>query len=143
MEFFLIYLLTSVTKVATLLKISGVFFWATVVFTIVGVFVSMAVGNEYNSTIKEELSKFKELFGKYIKTLLITTSILYTLGAILPTERDMAIIIGGGLAYQAVTSDKGREVGGKAVELLIKKVDELLEEPKVVVKDVIIKQESL
>lgn len=143
MEFFLIYLLTSVTKVATLLKISGVFFWATVVFTIFGVFVSMAVGNEYNSTIKEELSKFKELFGKYIKTLLITTSILYTLGAILPTERDMALIIGGGLAYQAVTSDKGREVGGKAVELLIKKVDELLEEPKTVVKDVIIKQESL
>lgn len=143
MEFFLIYLLTSVTKVATLLKISGVFFWATVVFTILGVFVSMAVGNEYDSTIKEELSKFKELFGKYIKTLLITTSILYTLGAILPTERDMALIIGGGLAYQAVTSDKGREVGGKAVELLIKKVDELLEEPKTVVKDVIIKQESL
>lgn len=143
MEFFLIYLLTSITKVATLLKISGVFFWATVVFTVVGVFVSLAVGNEYNSTIKEELSKFKELFGKYIKTLLITTSILYTLGAILPTERDMALIIGGGLAYQAVTSDKGREVGGKAVELLIKKIDELLEEPKVVVKDVKIKQESL
>ena len=40
----------------------------------------------------------------------------------------MAIIIGGGITYEALTSDKGKEIGGKAVDLLLKKIDDALEE---------------
>ena len=130
MEYFLLYLLTSVGKVAVLLKMSGVIFILAAVFTAVGVLFSILFSAEYDTTLEGALDKFKSAFGKPLKAILISTAVLYSLGSILPTERDMALIIGGGVAYQAATSDKGREIGGKAVELLMQKVDELLEQPK-------------
>jgi len=130
MEYFLLYLLTSVGKVAVVLKMSGVIFILAAVFTVIGVIISVIFSVEYGTTLEEALDKFKSAFGKPLKTILISTAVLYSLGSILPTERDMALIIGGGVAYQAATSDKGREIGGKAVELLMQKVDELLEQPK-------------
>lgn len=130
MEYFLLYLLTSVGKVAVVLKMSGVIFILAAVFTAIGMIISGISSVEYDTTLEEALGKFKSTFGKPLKTILISTAVLYSLGSILPTERDMALIIGGGVAYQAATSDKGRELGGKAVELLMQKVDELLEQPK-------------
>ena len=130
MEYFLLYLLTSVGKVAVLLKMSGVIFILAAVFTAVGVLLSIIFSEEYDTTLEESVGKFKSAFGKPLKAILISTAVLYSLGSILPTERDMALIVGGGVAYQAATSDKGREIGGKAVELLMQKVDELLEQPK-------------
>ena len=130
MEYFLLYLLTSVGKVAVLLKMSGVIFILAAVFTAVGVLLSILFSAEYDTTLEGALDKFKSAFGKPLKAILISTAVFYSIGSILPTERDMALIIGGGVAYQAATSDKGREIGGKAVELLMQKVDELLEQPK-------------
>jgi len=130
MEYFLLYLLTSVGKVAVLLKMSGVIFVFAAVFTVMGVLISIIFSDEYGTTLEESIDKFKSAFGKPLKAILISTAVLYSIGSILPTERDMALIIGGGVAYQAATSDKGREIGGKAVELLMQKVDELLEQPK-------------
>jgi len=130
MEYFLLYLLTSVGKVAVLLKMSGVIFIIAAVVLAVGVLVAILFSAEYDKTLDECISKFKSAFGKPLKAILISTAVLYSVGSILPTERDMALIIGGGVAYQAATSDKGKEIGGKAVELLMQKVDELLEQPK-------------
>ena len=130
MEYFLLYLLTSVGKVAVLLKMSGVIFILAAVFTAIGALVSVIFSVEYGTTLEESIDKFKSAFGKPLKAILISTAVLYSIGSILPTERDMALIIGGGVAYQAATSDKGKEIGGKAVELLMQKVDELLEQPK-------------
>jgi len=92
--------------------------------------VAILFSAEYDKTLDECIGKFKSAFGKPLKTILISTAVLYSLGSILPTERDMALIVGGGVAYQAATSEKGKEIGGKAVELLMQKVDELLEQPK-------------
>lgn len=130
MEYFLLYLLTSVGKVAALLKMSGVIFILSAVVIVIGVIFSILASLEHGETIEWGLGKFKSAFGKPLKAILISTAVLYSLGSILPTERDMALIIGGGVAYQAATSDKGKEIGGKAVELLMQKVDELLEQPK-------------
>lgn len=130
MEYFLLYLLTSVGKVAVLLKMSGVIFILAAVFTAIGVLISVVSSVENGTTLEESIDKFKSAFGKTLKAILISTAVLYSIGSILPTERDMALIIGGGVAYQAATSDKGKELGGKAVELLMQKVDELLEQPK-------------
>ena len=146
MEFFLLYLLTSVGSIASLLKIGGVFFIFASIFLVFGVIVSVITASEFGNTIEENLNKFKEMFGKTIKTILILSAISYSLGSMLPTERNMAIIVGGGVAYQAATSETGKEIGGKAVELLMKKVDELLAEPnksKPPVSDVKITQDSL
>lgn len=129
MEFFLLYLLTSVGSIAALLKIGGVFFVLTLILLTIGVFISAVTSMEYNVTVEEQIEKFKSIFGKPIKTVLVLSAISYIIGSMLPTERNMAIIVGGGIAYQAITSDTGKKVGGKAVELLMKKVDELLEEP--------------
>lgn len=130
MEYFLLYLLTSVGKVATLLKMSGVIFILSAVIIAIGVIISIIVSLEYREPIDWGLGKFKSAFGKPLKAILISTAILYSVGSILPTERDMALIVGGGIAYQAATSEKGRELGGKAVELLMQRVDELLEKPE-------------
>lgn len=146
MEFFLLYLLTSVGSIAALLKIGGVFFIIASIFLVIGVIVSFITAMEYDATVEEHLNKFKGIFGKPIKTILILSAISYSLGSMLPTERNMAIIVGGGVAYQAATSETGKEIGGKAVELLMKKVDELLAEPNKSnppVSDVKITQESL
>lgn len=130
MEYFLLYLLTSVGKVAVLLKVSGVIFILAVLFTAIGVIFSIVASLEHGEPIEWGLGKFKSAFGKPLKAILISTAVFYSVGSILPTERDMALIIGGGVAYQAATSDKGKELGGKAVELIMQKVDELLEQPK-------------
>ena len=146
MEFFLLYLLTSVGSIASLLKIGGVFFIFASIFLVIGVIVSIITAVEYGDTIEDQLNKFKNIFGKSLKTILILSAISYSLGSMLPTERNMAIIVGGGVAYQAVTSETGKEIGGKAVELIMKKVDELLAEPNTStppVSDVKITQESL
>ena len=146
MEFFLLYLLTTVGSIASLLKIGGVFFIFASIFLVIGVIVSVITAVEYGDTIEEQLNKFKKIFGKPLKTILILSAISYSLGSMLPTERNMAIIVGGGVAYQAVTSETGKEIGGKAVELIMKKVDELLAEPNTStppVSDVKITQESL
>lgn len=146
MEFFLLYLLTTVGSIASLLKIGGVFFIFASIFLVIGVIVSVITAVEYGDTIEEQLNKFKNIFGNSLKTILILSAISYSLGSMLPTERNMAIIVGGGVAYQAVTSETGKEIGGKAVELIMKKVDELLAEPNTStppVSDVKITQESL
>lgn len=53
--------------------------------------------------------------------------ILVTLHTFLPSQKNMALIIGTGITYQAVTSETGQRIGGKAVELLEKKINEALE----------------
>ena len=90
----------------------------------------MIIATETNDTFKELLDKAKEMFYKPMRFVMIAGALSYCIGTLLPTERDLAIIIGGGITYKALNSDKGREVGGKAVDLLLKKIDEALEDPK-------------
>lgn len=51
---------------------------------------------------------------KWIPKLCIPAMVLcFFISHLLPTPKQAAVIFGGGLAYQAVTSDKGQEVLGK------------------------------
>lgn len=129
MIYFMLYLLTSVSKVSTLLKIGGVFFWLAIVVSVLIVIGCVVIWMESDLTLNEIKDKAMKLLYKPIKFVLIAGALSYSIGSILPTERDIAIIIGGGIAYEALTSDKGREIGGKAVDALIMKVDEILASP--------------
>lgn len=129
MTYFMLYLLTSVGKISALLKFGGVFFWFAVIAVGVIVFVCTMIASDGHSTLEELKDKAMKIFYKPIKFVLIAGGLSYSIGVLLPTERDMAIIIGGGITYEALTSDKGREIGGKAVDLLLKKIDDALEEP--------------
>jgi len=130
MTYFMLYLLTSVGRISALLKLGGVFFWFAVVALALIVFMCMVIATDTEWTIVEVKDKAKEMFYKPMRFVLIAGAISYSIGTLLPTERDLAIIIGGGMTYEALNSDKGREIGGKAVDLLLKKIDEALEEPK-------------
>lgn len=130
MTYFMLYLLTSAGKLSALLKLGGVFFWIAVVMSAFIVVISMIIATGTKDTFKEVMYKSKEVFYKPMRFVLIAGALTYSIGTLIPTERDLAIIIGGGAAYEALNSDKGREIGGKAVDLLLKKIDEALEEPK-------------
>lgn len=130
MIYFMLYLLTSVGKISTLLKLGGVFFWIAVVMSAFIVVISMMIVTGTKLTMVEVKDKAMQIFYKPLRFILIAGALSYSAGTLLPTERDLAIIIGGGAAYEALNSDKGREIGGKAVDLLLKKIDEALEEPK-------------
>ena len=133
MTYFMLYLLTSVGKISALLELGGVFFWIAVVASAFIVLICMIIASETNDTFKELLDKAKEIFYKPLRFVLIAGALSYTIGTLLPTERDLAIIIGGGITYEALNSDKGKEIGGKAVDLLLKKIDEALgDKPEVV-----------
>lgn len=54
-----------------------------------------------------------------------TLAMVHTL---LPTQKNMALIVGTGITYKAVTSETGQRIGGKAVELLEKKINQALED---------------
>lgn len=131
MTYFMLYLLTSVGKISALLKIGGIFFWLAIAISAFIMFVCMVIATETSDSFKELMSKSKEMFYKPIRFVLIAGALSYTIGTLLPTEREMAIIIGGGITYEALTSDKGKEIGGKAVDLLLKKIDDALEEPDI------------
>lgn len=91
----------------------------------------MVISIEPKDTFKELIDKSKEMFYKPIRFVMIAGALSYSIGTLLPTERDLAIIIGGGITYEALNSDKGKEIGGKAVDLLLKKIDDALEEPDI------------
>ena len=124
----MLYLLTSVGKISELLMLGGVFFWIAVVASAFIIFICMVLATETKDTFKELINRAKEIFYKPIRFVLIAGALTYSIGTLLPTERDLAIIIGGGITYEALNSDKGKEIGGKAVDLLLKKIDEALED---------------
>lgn len=126
MTYLMLYLLTSVGKISELLMLGGVFFWIAVVASAFIIFICMVLDTETKDTFEELINRAKEIFYKPIRFVLIAGALSYSIGTLLPTERDLAIIIGGGITYEALNSDKGKEIGGKAVDLLLKKIDEAL-----------------
>jgi hypothetical protein len=71
-------------------------------------------------------------FCKWLIPVCIVLSLSATL---IPSKKEMAIIAAAGVTYNVVTSDAAKEIGGKGVDLLNKKLDEMLkDEPTQVVK---------
>ncbi len=78
----------------------------------------------------KSIGKFKKLG----KSLLWTGVVFMVLTHLIPSQKNLAIIVGSGITYEVITSETGKRIGGKAIELLEQKVDEALksekEEPK-------------
>ena len=73
------------------------------------------------------------LSSKLLVTFCLLTSLL---GHMIPSKQDMAIIAAGGITYNIATSDKAAELGNKSIELLSKKLDQMIEDPVKATKDV-------
>lgn len=50
--------------------------------------------------------------------------------ALIPSKKEMAIIAGAGITYEVVTSDGAKEIGGKVKDVIIHKLDEMVEGEK-------------
>lgn len=133
MEFFVIYLLVSIEKIAALLISAEGIAWLVIVPSAVILFMLGFI-----ALLSAELGEFVEGFKKYypLKTAIFVVALavfLSSVGKVLPSQKELAIIVGSGVVYNAVTSEAGQRIGNKAVQLLEKKVDEILsdEKPKV------------
>ena len=129
MEFFILWVFVSIEKIAAFLAIGGSLFkWSLIAygFTYLLGFL-LSKGKEDMQTYNAKMSKHRKL----AVTGVIIGALLFTTSALLPTKKELAVILGGGLVYQAVTSDTAKEVGGKAVELLKKQIDDALKDETV------------
>lgn len=76
--------------------------------------------------------KIFPLSSKLLVGLCLVTSLV---GHMIPSKQDMAIIAAGGITYNIATSDKAAELGNKSIELLSKKLDQMIEDPVKATKD--------
>lgn len=65
---------------------------------------------------------------KWCVGFLIFAAISTTIGKFIPTQKDLAIIVAATATYQIVTSETGERIGGKALQLLEKKIEGALAE---------------
>lgn len=67
----------------------------------------------------------------FVKWLIPICLIASLAASAIPSKKEMAIIAAAGVTYNVVTSDAAKEISGKGVDLLNKKLDEMLkDEPK-------------
>lgn len=122
MEWLVIYLLVMCESIASVFTH---FFILTMVCAFVYIGAAVHADTNYNDW-KDYLPLRKKLVRFAILGIVLTS-----IGNIIPSQKDMAIIVASGATYNAITSETGQRIGGKAVSLLEKKIDEILEEKEI------------
>ncbi|MDX9668750.1 hypothetical protein [Pseudomonas sp. P8_250] len=134
MEWFLIWLFICIENVGKALSFGWGMFWVGAFFLGVAVVAAAIKAEEYSST--EDFNyywsnfKFSTMLKSAGKKLVIGGFIIGMLGILLPSAKQMALIVGTGVTYQAVTSETGQRIGGKVSQLLEQKIDEALNSGK-------------
>lgn len=126
MEFFVLWVFVSIEKIAAFLAIGGSLFkWSLIAygFTYLLAFV-LSKGKEDMQSYNAKMSKHRKL----AVTGVIIGAFLFTTSALLPTKKELAVIVAGGVTYNVLTSNEAQEIGGKAVELLKKQIDDALKD---------------
>lgn len=123
MSFFIMYLLMVLSSIQSWL--GGVTFALAVTLVITVVIRFFMFLDNQDITV----------FNKMVKWMIALVLALSLIGNLIPSKRDMAIIAAGGITYNAVTSEKAKEIGNRGSELLLKKLDQMLEDPVEAVKD--------
>ncbi|ATW58294.1 hypothetical protein CNR37_00087 [Pseudomonas phage ventosus] len=131
MEWFVIYIFVMIEKLAALLALGWAFFWGAIVVLGFTFFAASMSSIENRKTTAEQMKEpgFKSLatLSKWVMGIGLLFGILTYF---VPTQKDLAIIVGSGITYKAVTSETGQRLGGKAVDFLEKKLDDALGESK-------------
>lgn len=133
MEWFLIYLFVMIEKVGSFLMLGWVPFW----LGLLGI-PAIAVCCAMTADGWNEKRKFQEVWTdknatmlkRLCKLMMPIGFIIGTIGWFMPSQKDLAIIVGSGLTYNVLTSETGKRIGGKAVDLLEQKIDEALKAPE-------------
>ena len=128
MEWFLIYLLVMCESIAALFAGMGFLF----VIGIIMITGSTSIAGINASDLEEFSGSLSQPMIKRVRrwgiSLFIMGLVMTGVAKLIPTQKDLAIIIGAGVTYQAVTSETGKRIGGKAIELLEQKIDSALKD---------------
>lgn len=147
MSFFLVWLFLSVEKFATVLMFPASILFGPITLVpllIISLglgFAWMVTGGEYNEEDNRQVVGFiKKFYGTIFnkKTLLLIftpTILMFFMGKMLPSQKDLAIILAAGGAYELLTTDPAKEIGGKAFEILKQELDIILLDNKNILKD--------
>lgn len=124
----LMYLFVVVDQVrAAVDGYGGAFFIASMMTLALGV--AALIG--YSETAEGE-SVFDKKWFKSLKKVVIcfwfVPVLMFITHTLLPTQKNLAILIGAGATYEAVTSEAGQRIGGKVIKLLEEKLDGAMED---------------
>ncbi|QYW06538.1 hypothetical protein uav_007 [Pseudomonas phage UAVern] len=134
MEWLVIYFFVMVERIAAAAALGWVAFWCGLLL----IFLTVAACAINTSNYPEPVTftdnmqnQWAKVFTKAGKWCAILGLILGIVSYLLPTQKDLAIIVGSGVTYKAVTSETGKRLGGKAIDFLEKKIDDALgDDPK-------------
>lgn len=130
MEWFLIYLFVMIERVGTMFMFGWVFFWLGCGLVLLACAASGILTEGWNNTttFKDHWTEhvFVKLLKRSAKIMIPFGFIMGTIGFLMPPQKDAAIIVGSGVTYNVLTSETGKRLGGKAVELLEQKIDSAL-----------------
>lgn len=101
MSFFIMYLLMVLSSIQS---------WLGGVTFILGVALVLTVVARFFIWVDAKVDNFK-VFNKAVKWMIGLVLVMSLIGHLIPSKRDMAIIAAGGITYNAVTSDKAKEIG--------------------------------
>lgn len=129
MEFFILYVFVIIEKIAAFLAIgSSIFWWSG--FGIMVSFILAFLMSKNQEQFEENKRKSRKTRAMFYFTACVGV-FMFVVSSLLPDKKELAIIVAGGMTYQVVTSEPAKQIGGKALELLNKKLDEAIkDEPK-------------
>lgn len=110
MEFFLIYLMMVLPNIKVFFAIFGAITLIASGFMVVAHWCN----NDDTPTF------VKVWFGFALASIIMA--------CLIPNKKETAMIVAGGVTYNVVTSEPAKQLGGKALELLNKKLDELIDD---------------
>lgn len=127
MEWFLIYLFVMVEKIGSLLMFGWGMFWGGFVCIGIAVIISGINADCGSKTFADYWNgSFAKVMKRFAVYMVPLGFVFGTMGYLLPSQKDLAIIIGSGVTYNVLTSETGQRIGGKAVQLLEEKIDAAL-----------------
>lgn len=104
---------------------------ATVVYGLFFVFSRMSIDIDTRSLEEfderwEQVKKggFAKAGRRALYLIWLIPFLMFFIHTALPTQKNLAILVGAGVTYEAVTSDSGKRIGGKIIQLLEEKLDE-------------------
>ena len=130
MEFFLIYLFVMSSKIAAMFAFFGkLLFIPTTIALVVTLFVCMICSIDYGCGFKDCWEGEGATFVKRLAKWCMPIGLVFMMMShLIPSEKQLAIIVGSGVTYNVLTSEPAKQIGGKALQLLQKKIDKALKE---------------
>lgn len=138
---FMIYMLVMCEQIAIMVGGFAEFFtFVAVVSAVIAIVVSFIGASESHDGFDvlfqepsdhDEGGFWKRSAGKSMlktwKWVAVLAIMLHVVEGLIPSQKNMAMIIAGSATYHAVTSEPAQRIGGKALDLLEKKLDEAID----------------